>query len=125
MFSSDAVKFSWNLASIATLPPSNVQTIANPSTGYTVVDLMVYQNGTGIPVYCSNDITVTIEVEHLYESFGDEYMELEYPSYVIQNGTSGTTVNLDQSSDGTIYRHFRRITQNDFWLVFSNGSNNF
>jgi hypothetical protein len=37
---------------------------------------------------------------------------LEYYTYTIQNGTSGTTVNIDQSTpSNTTYRHFQKITQ--------------
>ena len=113
MFSSDAVKFSWNLQSIATLPPSGVNIVANPNTGLTIVDLMVYQNNTGIPVYCSSDISVTIEVLRRWQDdLHISYSTYEYETYTIQNGTSGTTVSINQSiPSNTTYRHFIRIYQ--------------
>jgi hypothetical protein len=81
-----------------------VEVVANPTTGLTTVDLMVYDNVNYIPVYCSNDIQVTIRI---LSDYGD-YQFYDYESAILQNGTSGTTITIDQQDAN--FRHFDGIS---------------
>ncbi|CAB5214265.1 hypothetical protein UFOVP185_43 [uncultured Caudovirales phage] len=112
-FSSDLTKFSYQLQNIQTLPPSAVDVVVHPSTGYTEFDLIVAQAGTGIPCYCSDEIKVTIRIERKYHGFlGIEFTELYDETYTIYPQSPRTTVVLNQNFPAnTIYRHYNASVQ--------------
>ena len=59
-FSANLTKFSYKLDEILTLPLSQVNLSVNPPTlGITQFDLIISQQGTGIPCYCDQAINVT------------------------------------------------------------------
>ena len=64
---------------------------------------MTYEKATGVPVYCSTDISVKIAIMAVY----DDYALLEYEDYLLQNGTSGLTVNINQYD--ALIREFNSI----------------
>ena len=113
MFSASSTKFGYSLQTIYTYPTSGVEVVAYPTEDLQNVDLIIAQRGTGTPCYCSNDIDVTIKVIRKYHGFlGIAAYQNEYYTYTIANGTSGTTVNINQTQpSSTIWRHFDSVTQ--------------
>ena len=121
-FSSNSTKFGYNLQTIATLPIDGVEVIASPygfdnsgnrTTGFTDFDLIVAKVGTGVPCYSASDISVTVLTERLRHTdfFGQTETVYEPKTYTIVNGTSGTTVNLNQHPfSNTVYVHYYAIT---------------
>ena len=112
-FSADLTKFSYTLQNIQTLPPSGVDIVVHPSTGYTEFDLIVAQQGTGIPCYCSDEIKVTITIERAYHGFlGIVFTEKYDETYTVYPSSTGTTVVLNQYFPAnTIYRHYDASVQ--------------
>ena len=107
-FSSNLTKFSYQIGAIPILSPNNVDIIINPSTGLTEFDMIVVQSGTGVPVYCSDPINVTVNIvrrwqDDLHISYNTYYDE----TYTIDPNTSGYTKTLNQNiPSNTTYRHY-------------------
>ena len=129
-YGSSSTKFGYNLQVINTLPIEGIEVIGLPfgfdgggnrTVGLTNVDLIVATKGTGIPCYCSSDFYATVQIERKYHGFlGITYTETEYNTYLVQNGTSGTTVNFSQNiPSNTVYRHYQQITNTSPYVQIS------
>ena len=106
-YSANLTKFSYNIGNIQILSPNNVDVIMNPSTGLTEFDMYVVQSGTGVPVYCSDPIDVTVNIRRDYhDSFGITQTQHYNQTFTINPNTSGSTITLDQTTpSNTIFRH--------------------
>ena len=83
-FSSDNVKFSWTIYEIQSLPIEGVEVFFVPEG--TDVLCVVAKLGTGIPVFCDEDINVRL---FYFNDYTYEYYPVDA---VIPYGTSGITV---------------------------------
>lgn len=88
-FSSDQTKFSYNIGNIPSYPYSGVEIYQMDSGGATPTPpvtatnyAIIVQKGTGIPAYCSQDVTYTVRTTEGYKTG------------TIFKNTSGTTINL-------------------------------
>jgi len=108
-FSSDSTKFGYSIGTIATLPLEGVELVPFEFPSGTI-NVIVCKLGTGIPCYCSNDITFTLTTEYPYEP-------IQYEStHTITAGSTGYTADLvgdifigitsDQVAIGTTLRYF-------------------
>ena len=88
-FSSSATKFSYSLSTIDYLPLEGVELIYSGSTTpNSPLDIIVCKRGTGIPVYCSENINYGFANMFPYSEFG-----------TIPTGTSGKTLNAVEGFD--------------------------
>lgn len=106
-FSASLTKFSYQIGAIPILAPNNVDVIINPSTGQTEFDMIVVQSGTGVPVYCSDPINVTVNIQRNYhDSFGFTQTQHYNQTFLINPNSSGSTITLNQTvPSNTIFRH--------------------
>ena len=95
-FSSNLTKFSYRLDEILTLPLSQVNVSIYPATvGITQFDLIISQQGTGIPCYSDQEVIVRYLKRVNPITFVEEQV-------VIPPKTSGATVNLVGGTYSTI-----------------------
>lgn len=110
-FSSANTKFSYNLQSIQTLPLDGIEIIIDPYNENRDFRIIVCKKYTGIPSFCDTSFVVEIEIKRRYiDDFGIRWTYYYLENYTIPAGTTGVTVNLNQTiPSNTVYRHYETV----------------